>query len=47
MRDRPDLSGPYIEAARIEWTGGSFVAAVNHVFPASPDPNTSPDVAPK
>ena len=34
-------------AARTECTGGSFVAAVNHVFPASPEPNTSPDVAPK
>lgn len=30
-----------------EYTGGSLVATVDHVAPASPDPNTSPEVAPK
>ena len=34
-------------ATRTECTGGSFVAAVNHVPPASLEPKTSPDVAPK
>jgi hypothetical protein len=44
--DPPGLTPPR-QAARTECTGGSFVAAVNQVFPASRDPNTSPDVAPK
>ena len=34
-------------ATRTECTGGRFVAAVNHVAPASFEPNTSPEVAPK
>lgn len=34
-------------AARTACTGGSFVAAVNQVLPASREPKTSPDVAPK
>ena len=34
-------------ATRTENTGGSFDIAVNHVPPASREPNTSPDVAPK
>jgi HD-GYP domain-containing protein (c-di-GMP phosphodiesterase class II) len=33
--------------ADTERTGGSRVAASNHVAPASPVPNTSPEVAPK
>jgi putative nucleotidyltransferase with HDIG domain len=33
--------------ADTESTGGSRVAASNHVAPASPVPNTSPEVAPK
>ena len=33
--------------ATTEYTGGSREAAVDQVAPASPDPNTSPDVAPK
>jgi hypothetical protein len=32
---------------RTEYTGGRWLAAADHVAPASPDPNTSPDVAPK
>jgi formate dehydrogenase subunit gamma len=32
---------------RTEATGASRVAAANHVAPASAEPNTSPDVAPK
>jgi hypothetical protein len=35
------------QLALIEWTGGSREAAVNHVAPASPEPKTSPEVAPK
>ena len=34
-------------ASLTEYTGGSRVAALNHVRPASAEPNTSPDVAPK
>src|SRR4029079_2081380 len=34
------------EAALTECTGGSFEPAVNHVLPASPEPKTSPEVAP-
>jgi diaminopropionate ammonia-lyase len=34
-------------AARTENTGGRWDAAVDQVAPASPEPNTSPDVAPK
>lgn len=37
----------FYSVAVTEKTGGSRVAAVNQVWPASPDPNTSPDVAPK
>jgi two-component system cell cycle response regulator len=35
------------QRAETDSTGGSLVAASNHVAPASPVPNTSPDVAPK
>jgi HD-GYP domain-containing protein (c-di-GMP phosphodiesterase class II) len=35
------------QRAETDRTGGSRVAASNHVAPASPVPNTSPDVAPK
>jgi two-component system, cell cycle response regulator len=35
------------QRAETDRTGGSLVAASNHVAPASPVPNTSPDVAPK
>jgi hypothetical protein len=30
-----------------EYTGGSRAATLPHVAPASPEPNSSPDVAPK
>jgi hypothetical protein len=35
------------QATRTEFTGASRSWAVNHEAPASPEPNTSPDVAPK
>src|SRR5579884_4002964 len=35
------------ELAATENTGGSRVATVDHDAPASPEPNTSPEVAPK
>jgi hypothetical protein len=35
------------QRAETEYTGGRREAAVDHVPPASPDANTSPDVAPK
>ena len=38
-------SGRY--ATRTECTGGRFVAAVNQLAPASREPKTSPEVAPK
>jgi hypothetical protein len=34
-------------AVRTEYTGGRWLAAVRQVAPASPEPKTSPDVAPK
>ena len=43
----PGACDSYAYEARTECTGGSFVAAVNQVLPASPEPNTSPEVAPK
>jgi hypothetical protein len=42
-RRRADLS----YTATTENTGGSRVATVDHVAPASPEANTSPEVAPK
>ena len=35
------------QATRTEFTGASRSWTVNHELPASPEPNTSPDVAPK
>lgn len=35
------------QAVRTEWTGGRCSAMVAHVEPASLEPKTSPDVAPK
>lgn len=45
----PEALPPAIrpQRAATESTGGSRVAAVDQLAPASPDPNTSPDVAPK
>jgi hypothetical protein len=38
---------PTAQAAATESTGGSRVATDDQLAPASPEPNTSPDVAPK
>jgi HAD domain in Swiss Army Knife RNA repair proteins len=37
----------WAQPATTEYTGGSRSAAVDQVAPASPEPNTSPEVAPK
>ena len=46
-RKREQAGGRARYDATTENTGGSRVAAVDHVAPASPVQNTSPDVAPK
>ena len=40
-------SGRISRAVRTEYTGGRWVAALNQLAPASAEPKTSPDVAPK
>jgi hypothetical protein len=45
LTSEADLVRAY--ATRTDVTGASRSAAPNQVFPPSPDPNTSPDVAPK
>jgi hypothetical protein len=53
MRPPSDTSGrsrvevPPPQATRTEFTGASRSRTVNQDPPASPDPKTSPDVAPK
>lgn len=43
----PRSGQPLLQATRTEFTGASRSRTGNHDAPASPDPNTSPDVAPK
>ncbi|HLY49120.1 MAG TPA: HAD domain-containing protein [Solirubrobacteraceae bacterium] len=47
VRELLDWAREVPQLADTENTGGSRVATVDHVAPASPDPNRSPEVAPK